>query len=85
MCIRDRINIVKNIVFLGAEALTSNLVFLEDGDIKTLGKRDGGDRNQWEFHGNPVFQPPARQKVGRKSAESRQKVGRKSAEGFGQS
>ena len=40
------INIVKNIVFLGAEALTRNLVFLEDGDLKTLGKRDGGDRNQ---------------------------------------
>ena len=37
------INIVKNIVFLEAEALTRNLGFLEDGDLKILGKRDGDD------------------------------------------
>ena len=35
------INIVKNIVFLEAEALTRNLGFLEDGDLKIPGKRDG--------------------------------------------
>ena len=35
------INIVKNIVFLEAEALTRNPGFLEDGDLKILGKRDG--------------------------------------------
>ena len=38
------INIVKNIVFLEAEALTRNLGFLEDGDFKTQGKRDSDDR-----------------------------------------
>ena len=35
------INIVKNIVFPEAEAVTRNLVFLGDGDLKTLAKRDG--------------------------------------------
>ena len=43
------INIVKNIVFLEAGTLTKNPGFLEDGDFKTLGKRDGGDRKAREL------------------------------------
>jgi hypothetical protein len=31
--------VVKVLIFLGAEALTRNLGFLEDGDLKILGKR----------------------------------------------
>ena len=43
------INIVKNVVFLKAEALTRNLGFLDGGDFKTMGKRDGDDPKSREL------------------------------------
>ena len=39
----------KNVAFLKAEALTRNLGFLDGGDFKTMGKRDGDDRKSREL------------------------------------